>query len=148
MEKRKNRLIPLFAAHNLSEAYIAKGKLAAEGIPCAIFDENTYAANPFYSVAIGGIRVMVNEKEFEHAYEILKKEFDQDLELLPEYLREKELAEVRKWVKKDPDVMSDIALVREVVKPKYIDDNDIAAVIRDIKTPRRSFFSRLFDLFK
>lgn len=48
---------------NMPLAYIAKGRLEAEGIPCFIADENLVQADWFYSLAVGGIKVQV-EREF------------------------------------------------------------------------------------
>lgn len=151
MGNNKNRLVPLFAAHNLSEAYIAKGRLAAAGIETAVFDENTYAANPFYSLAMGGLRVMVNELDFERAYALLEQDFEHEIELLPEYLKEKEWVEARRWIEKDPELMDDIAIIREVVRIRYLDNSEIEALINEVKHAKRSkssLFARCMRWFE
>ena len=43
------------------EAYIIMSRLEEEGIPVMIADENAVWANPFYSLAIGGVRIMVRQ---------------------------------------------------------------------------------------
>lgn len=53
------------------EAYIAKGKLESEGIPVQIRDELTAQVNNFYSNAIGGVKLLVQEKNYEIALKIL-----------------------------------------------------------------------------
>ncbi len=53
------------------EAHLAKGKLESEGIEVMINDELTAQINNFYSNAIGGVKVLVKETDFERAKQIL-----------------------------------------------------------------------------
>lgn len=52
------------------EAHLVKGKLESEGIPVQIRDELTAQVN-LYSNAIGGIKLLVHEKNFDRALKIL-----------------------------------------------------------------------------
>jgi hypothetical protein len=54
------------------EAAILRGRLESEGIECNAKDENTVSANPFYSNAIGGVKIQVKESDVERANEIVK----------------------------------------------------------------------------
>lgn len=54
------------------EAYIIMSRLEEEGIPVIIADENAIWASPFYSLAIGGVRMMVRQEDFPAAVELLK----------------------------------------------------------------------------
>ncbi|NNM93829.1 MAG: DUF2007 domain-containing protein [Bacteroidia bacterium] len=45
------------------ELAILRGRLESEGIECNTKDENTISANPFYSNAIGGVKIQVRESD-------------------------------------------------------------------------------------
>ena len=53
------------------EAHLAKGKLESEGIEVVIKDELTAQVNNFYSNAIGGVKLLVKESDYDNAYRIL-----------------------------------------------------------------------------
>ncbi|HPE55019.1 MAG TPA: DUF2007 domain-containing protein [Bacteroidales bacterium] len=53
------------------EAYIIKGRLESEGIKVEIRDELTAQVNNFYSNAIGGVKLLVQEEDYSQAYNIL-----------------------------------------------------------------------------
>jgi len=53
------------------EAHLAKGKLESEGVEVMIKDELTAQVNNFYSNAIGGVKLLVKESDFEYARQIL-----------------------------------------------------------------------------
>ncbi|RLD62543.1 MAG: hypothetical protein DRJ05_00005 [Bacteroidetes bacterium] len=54
------------------EAHIAKSYIESEGIDTMIQDELTAQVNSFYSGAIGGVKMLVRESDFEKGVEILK----------------------------------------------------------------------------
>ncbi len=54
------------------EAHIARSYIESEGIETMIQDELTAQLN-IYSNAIGGVKLLVRESDFEHGVEILKK---------------------------------------------------------------------------
>ncbi len=53
------------------DAHIAKGHLESEGFLVKMTDELTAQVNPFYSNAIGGVKLHVQESDFEKARKIL-----------------------------------------------------------------------------
>jgi predicted RNA-binding Zn-ribbon protein involved in translation (DUF1610 family) len=55
------------------EAHIAKGRLESEGILCFLGDENIVSVHPFYSNAVGGVKLKVREKEAEQAFAIMSQ---------------------------------------------------------------------------
>lgn len=55
------------------EAHMVKGYLESEGIESIIQDEMTAQVNNFYSNAIGGVKILVNEADYEQGIKILKK---------------------------------------------------------------------------
>lgn len=56
------------------EAAVIVSRLESEGIECFLKDELTAQVNPFYSNAIGGIKLQVRESDKDIATEILKGE--------------------------------------------------------------------------
>jgi DNA-directed RNA polymerase subunit RPC12/RpoP len=59
------------------EAHILKNRLEDEDILCFIFDENIVTLNPLLNFAVGGIRLQINQKDFEKAKGILAEMNDQ-----------------------------------------------------------------------
>jgi hypothetical protein len=56
-----------------TEVAIIRGRLESEGIECAVQDELTVQANPFYSNAIGGVKLQVRQSDVQKAIEILEE---------------------------------------------------------------------------
>lgn len=56
-----------------TEAMIIKGKLESEGIEVFIRDNNIVDANPFYSNAVGGVKLFVRDEDFDRTEEILSE---------------------------------------------------------------------------
>lgn len=65
------RLITIATCNELTEAHILKGRLEAEGILCFLGDEHIVGAQPFYAVAVGGIKLKVPENDVDEAKAIL-----------------------------------------------------------------------------
>ena len=55
------------------EVAIIRGRLESEGITCFVQDELTVQVNPFYSNAIGGVKLQVLSRDLSQAIEILKE---------------------------------------------------------------------------
>lgn len=58
---------------NYIEAHLAMGRLLDENINCWLKDENTVTVVPFYTYAVGGIKLMVAEPQIERALSILRQ---------------------------------------------------------------------------
>ena len=54
------------------EAYLAKGYLESEGIESLVKDELTAQVINFYSNAIGGVKLLVNESDIDRGIEVMK----------------------------------------------------------------------------
>jgi DNA-directed RNA polymerase subunit RPC12/RpoP len=55
------------------EVAIVRGRLESEGIECFVQDELTVQVNPFYSNAIGGVKLQVKNSDLKQAVEILEE---------------------------------------------------------------------------
>lgn len=84
------RLVTIATFNELTEAHILKGRLEAEGILCFLGDEHIVGVQPFYSVAVGGVKLKVTEGDVMEAKSILSRiqegasEFDYDtIEMAP-----------------------------------------------------------------
>jgi hypothetical protein len=64
------------------QAYLAKGKLEAEGISSIVVDEYLVGIDWMLSQAIGGVKVQVAEADYERAAQILKEDYTKDLDAL------------------------------------------------------------------
>ena len=67
------RLVTIATFSQPTEAHVLKGRLEAEGIPCFLGDEHIIAAQPFYSVAVGGVKLRVTEGDEQEAREMLAR---------------------------------------------------------------------------
>lgn len=56
-----------------SQAVILKGRFESEGIECYLKDELTAQVNPFYSNAIGGVKLQVMSQDVPKAVVILRE---------------------------------------------------------------------------
>ncbi|MFT2010160.1 DUF2007 domain-containing protein [Pontibacter sp. 13R65] len=85
------RLVTIATFSQPTEAHILKGRLESEGIPCYLGDEHIVGAHPFYSVAVGGVKLQVEEQHAEEARELVNRiqsgrghlDADEDIELAP-----------------------------------------------------------------
>jgi len=66
-----NNFVILASYRDLIEAEIVKGHLEAEGIQCVLTDDNTVAVNPFYSNAVGGVKLKVFQEDYDKAIAII-----------------------------------------------------------------------------
>jgi len=55
------------------EMAVIRGRLESEGVTCFVQDELTVQVHPFYSNAIGGVKLQVLERDLNQAVEILKE---------------------------------------------------------------------------
>ena len=55
------------------EAHIVMGRLEEEGIRCWLKDEATATVTPYLTNALGGIKIMVVEEQYERALAILQE---------------------------------------------------------------------------
>ena len=69
-----DKLITVLTFTYPHELAIIRGRLESEGIECFVQDELTVQVSPFYSNAIGGIKLRVRESDYQKAVEILKAE--------------------------------------------------------------------------
>ena len=67
------KFVTVLTATYGSEIAVIRGRLELEGITCFVKDELTVQVNPFYSNAIGGVKLQVPESELNQAIEILKE---------------------------------------------------------------------------
>ena len=56
---------------NYIDAHLMLGQLRNEFINCYLLNENSVTIDPFLSNAIGGIKIMVAEPQFQRALEIV-----------------------------------------------------------------------------
>ena len=63
-------------------AYLAKGRLATEGISAIVMDEYIVGINWLYSQAVGGVKLRVPEADYERACRILQEDHAGDLETI------------------------------------------------------------------
>jgi hypothetical protein len=61
------------------QAYLAKGRLEAEGISAILLDEYLVEINWTYSQAVGGVKVQVSETDYERANKILRQDYSDEL---------------------------------------------------------------------
>jgi len=78
-----DKLIQVYSFDNPIGANMLKSKLESEGIECFLPDEEIVSANMFLSTAVGSIKVMVKESDFEKAQKVIN-DFKMDLNVIDE----------------------------------------------------------------
>jgi hypothetical protein len=73
MENESDKYITVYTCTYPSEIAVVKGRLQAENIECSVQDELTIEANPFYSNALGGVKLQVKESDYDKALAILNE---------------------------------------------------------------------------
>jgi hypothetical protein len=68
-----NTFVTVFTAYYPHELAVIRGRLESEGIDCFVKDEMIAQINPFYSNAVGGVKLQVKESDVELALEIIKE---------------------------------------------------------------------------
>ena len=63
-----------------TDAHIAMGRLAAEGIRALLFDDNMVQMDWLYSIALGGIKLRVVRADESLARQILSTDYSRDLD--------------------------------------------------------------------
>ena len=66
---------------NMVDAHIALGRLQAEGVPCGLADEHLVQTDWLYSIAVGGIKLQVEEAYEQRAREILATDYSDDIQI-------------------------------------------------------------------
>ncbi len=61
------------------QAHLDIAKLSDEGIVAVIKDDNIVSINPIFAQAVGGIKILVDEKDYEKAAEILNINYYENL---------------------------------------------------------------------
>ncbi len=69
-----DKIVTIATYYDSLTANLFKAKLEDSEIPCMLADESIIAVQPFFSNAIGGIRLQVFEKDIERAMEVLNAE--------------------------------------------------------------------------
>lgn len=67
--------------YNPMEANIIRAKLEDSGFACFLADENVATLNPLYNQAIGGVKLIVFERDVEAINELLKEDSNESLDL-------------------------------------------------------------------
>ena len=68
------RLVDIYRASGEAEAYIIKGKLEANGIPCILRSNAARSVHMFTVDGMGEIKIAVNESMAEDARRLLEEE--------------------------------------------------------------------------
>ena len=75
----QDKIIVFKTFNNPINANIAKGLLESNGIETFLQDENTIYINPIYTTALGGIKLLIKESDYEDANKLFsdsEKEID------------------------------------------------------------------------
>jgi hypothetical protein len=73
LDNKTEKYITILTSTYPNELAVIRGRIEAEGIECFLQDELTVQVNPFYSNAIGGVKLQVKESDLKEATEILRQ---------------------------------------------------------------------------
>jgi Putative prokaryotic signal transducing protein len=80
-EPEMRQLVTLRKFRDLPEALLAKGSLESAGIDCNLADDNMVRLDWFYSNAIGGIKLLVDQDDLEAAEQLLTQPIPEHFEV-------------------------------------------------------------------
>ena len=72
-DMEEEKFITVLTVTYTHEIAVIRGRLESEGITCFVQDEMTVQVNPFYSNAIGGVKLQVLSSDLSRTIEILKE---------------------------------------------------------------------------
>lgn len=64
-------LVTIKTFENAVEAHLMRLHLENEGVQCFLLDENTVSLNPLFNIAIGGIKLRIDETDKELALSVI-----------------------------------------------------------------------------
>ncbi len=67
------KLVIIYTATYPQDILVLRARLESENIECFVQDELTLQTNPFYSNAIGGVKLQVKQEDAELAKEVLRE---------------------------------------------------------------------------
>lgn len=70
----EDRIVVFMTFEDLTRAYLIKGILEDNKIPCFISDENTLLVYPLYNQCLGGIKLSIFEKDLERAVRAVEEQ--------------------------------------------------------------------------
>jgi hypothetical protein len=157
------KLITIYISNTPITCHIIKGRLETEGITCYIYDENLVWVHPFYSVAIGGVKLKVNSDKLLESKKIIdltlqgkllddSGEYQIDEILNNEINRYNEILSIKNKIRNglsliDENTFNDTKLI------EFIDTDELLKCERDFKELTikkfkfswKQFFYELFD---
>jgi len=68
------KLVTIAAFHDPIQAHLSRMRLETNGITSFLADEYIVSIQPFYSSAVGGVRLQVRDTDVTRALEILNEE--------------------------------------------------------------------------
>ena len=113
-----------------SELYVFQGRLEAEGIPSYIANENIIGVQPFYSTAVGGASLEVNDADYERAAALLDEveANEYDLENDEEFLRTEEELQLKEAFRLYPKLTP--AELMKKVEISYLNAEEVEEIIK------------------
>jgi len=73
-------MITIATFDTMPDAHIALGRLQAEGIDGCLADEHLVQTDWLYAIAVGGIKLQVDESDAARAHAILATDYSQTLD--------------------------------------------------------------------
>ncbi len=70
----------VFTSTYQTEAFMVQSLLEANGILAKVLDDNTVSIMPLYSMAIGGVKVVVDENDKEEALRLIETDYSPEME--------------------------------------------------------------------
>lgn len=133
-----------------SELYVLQGRLEAEGIPSYIGNENILGVQPFYSHAVGGATLEVNDADFEQAEAILAAIEANEFELKDdeEFLRTEEELQLKEAIRHNPKLTRE-ELIKKL-EIAYLNTEEVLEIIKSEQSfaadqpPRKGFWESLY----
>jgi hypothetical protein len=127
----------IYTSNATIDCHILRGRLVSDGVDAFIYDENIVWVNPFYAVAIGGVKLNVPNDQIDRAKLILDSinnnmltdeigSYDIQEALNAEITRQNEILELKSMIRKDQSLLDKVG----DIKSDKLTQSDISELIK------------------
>jgi hypothetical protein len=158
-----SQLTTVYSSNIPIDCHVVGGRLESNGVRTYIFDEQLVGVDPFYAVAIGGVKLKVNSKHLDQAKHIIAlvkdekltdgvSEFNVNEELESAYVEQEKVLKLKSDIRSTPLVLES----DEIIKADFIAEEELKLLVdaekefqiiknRKFSFDKKEFWIRVFE---
>ncbi|HEY4786162.1 MAG TPA: DUF2007 domain-containing protein [Bacteroidales bacterium] len=134
------QLKTIFSSNSPIDCYIVKNRLESEGIDCFVFDDHMVWVDPFYAVAVRGVKLKVPSDQTEKALQIIRLvksdrliddhgEYEMANVFVNEMSRQNEILEIKSLIRNKPSLIDS----PKEIKTDLLNQEEVNEIISEEK---------------